>query len=72
MYATKDTIQEIGEAGIRFQVFLRLVSETKWIWMPAYNSIVCDLNYITELVKIKNDGKQAGFSFRIGEVKDHI
>ncbi|QDR81382.1 hypothetical protein [Sporomusa termitida] len=47
--ATPNTIQEIGEAGIPFQVFFRPVGKNKWIWMPKYNSIVCDLNHITEL-----------------------
>lgn len=48
-HATQDTIQEIGKAGIPFQVFFRPVGENKWIWMPEYNSIVCDLTHITEL-----------------------
>jgi hypothetical protein len=47
--ATKDTIQEIGKAGIPFQVFFRPIGENKWIWMPKHNSIVCDLTCITEL-----------------------
>jgi hypothetical protein len=47
--ATQDIIQEIGQPGIPFQVFFRPVGENKWILMPAYNSIVCDINDITEL-----------------------
>ena len=47
--ATTDTIQEIGKVGMPFQVFFRPVGENKWIWMPKYNSIVCDLNHLTEL-----------------------
>ena len=47
--ATQDTVQEVGKAGIPFQVFFRLVGENKWIWMPKYNAIVCDLTHITEL-----------------------
>jgi hypothetical protein len=47
--AKQDTIQEIGKPGIPFQVFFRPVGENKWIWMPEYNCIVCDLTHITEL-----------------------
>ena len=48
-HANSKTIQEIGRAGVPFQVFFRTVGENKWIWMPKYNAIVCDLNHITEL-----------------------
>lgn len=47
--ATQDIIQEIGKPGIPFQVFFRPVGESKWILMPTYNSIVCDIKDITEL-----------------------
>jgi hypothetical protein len=47
--ATPDIIQEIGQPGIPFQIFFRPVGENKWIWMPKYNAIVCDINDITEL-----------------------
>lgn len=47
--ANQTTIQELGAAGIPFQVFFRPVGKNKWIWLPEYNATVCDLQHITEL-----------------------
>lgn len=47
--ASKATIQELGKPGIPFQVFFRPVGENKWIWMPEFNAVACDLHHITEL-----------------------
>lgn len=47
--ADQTTIQEIGEPDIAHQVFYRPVGENKWIYMPEYNCIVCDINHIREL-----------------------
>ncbi len=49
--ATQTINREVGEPGIPFQVFFRPVGENKWIFMPEYNCIVCDLNCITELTQ---------------------